>query len=176
MDYDVTIEIMGECGDIEVLKEIIEAASEDAAESYWYHAAEDYDVVAAMSKAVEEGGMLTLVKSDTRSIFNNLRSACRDAGLSYVVSKGTTGDEGFDEAIFYRAGGEELETPLDVAAEVIRMREVREAAARGIEAVHEMIAEYDRKVLKDVEKSFRVPADVLAALAAEYPDENTPTR
>jgi hypothetical protein len=166
MTSDVTIEIMGECEDIEHLLAIIEAAEEDACEYDWGHAAETSDIVASFKEAVENAKAFTLLKSDTTSIFNNVREACRNAGLNYIVSYGPMGEESFSDAIFYRAGGEEFEIPLDAMSEVIPMRDVREAAEIGIHAVRRVIADYDRKVLKDVEQTFVVPEAVVAEIAA----------
>jgi hypothetical protein len=47
------------------------------------------------------------------------------------------------------------------------MRDLREAVLIGLEAVQELIAEYDRKVLKDIPREFAVSADILQELQSE---------
>jgi hypothetical protein len=123
MSYDVVIEIMGSLDDTALLRDVIEAAETDAAEVDWCVGADAQDIVEALKASVEEGGMLTLVKSDTSGLFGETREACRKAGLHYVVSYGATGEEGYSDAVFYRAGGEEFAIPLDVGNEVVPMRE-----------------------------------------------------
>jgi hypothetical protein len=167
-DYDVAIEIMGNCDDAAVLRDVIEAAETDAAQIDWRMGADDRDIIEAISAAVQENRVLTLVKSETRGLFGETRKACQEAGLHYVVSYGVSGEEDFREGIFYRAGGDEFQIPLDVANEVVPMRDVRNAVSQGFEAVKEMIAEYDRKALKDVPKELVVPAEVLESLTSEF--------
>lgn len=167
MSYDVVIEIMGTCTDAALLRDLVEAAETDASERDWYVAADDADIIEAIKVAVEEGGILTLMKSDTLGLFHETREACQSAGLHYVVSYGSSGEEGFSEAIFYRAGGEEFAIPLDPGNEVVPMRDLRTAVEQGLDAVREMIAEYDRKVLKDIDRSFSVPGDIVQEIASE---------
>lgn len=167
MSYDVVIEIMGACTDAALLRDVVEAAETDAAERDWYVAADDADIIEAVRTATEEGGLLTLMKSDTLGLFHETREACQRAGLHYVVSYGPSGEEGFSEAIFYRAGGEEFAIPLDPGNEVVPMRDLRAAVEQGLDAVKEMIAEYDRKVLKDIDRSFAVPGDIVQEIASE---------
>ncbi len=167
MSYDVVIEIMGSCTDAALLRDVIEAAETDAAERDWYVAADDADIIEAIKVAVEEGGILTLMKSDTLGLFRETREACQNAGLHYVVSYGSSGEEGFSEGIFYRAGGEEFVIPLDVGNEVVPMRDLRASVEQGLDAVKEMIAEYDRKVLKDIDRSLAVPVGIVQELASE---------
>jgi hypothetical protein len=167
MSYDVVIEIMGTSEDASLLRNVIEAAETDAAEVDWCVGADSQDIVDALKNAVEKGGMLTLVKSDTLGLFHETREACQQAGLNYIVSYGASGEEGFSEGIFYRDGGEEFAIPLDAGNEVVPMRDLREAVLIGLEAVQELIAEYDRKVLKDVPREFAVSADILQELQSE---------
>lgn len=165
MSYDVVIEIMGGIADAETLLNVVEALEVDACEWPWGHGADAADIIDQVRKAVEEKGMLTLVKSDTGGLFAEARSACQEAGLSYIVSYGQTGEEGYSEAIFYRDGGEEFQIPLDVGNEMIPLRDVREAVRHGAAAVQAVIDEYDRKVLKDVPREFFVAPAILAELS-----------
>ncbi|MNU30453.1 hypothetical protein D3C71_189530 [compost metagenome] len=167
MSYDVVIEIMGTCTDASLLRDVVEAAETDAAERDWGIGADASDIIEALEAATEDGGMLVLLKSDTGGLFGETREACRLAGLNYVVSYGASGEEGFSEAIFYRAGGEEFAIPLDPGNEVVPMRDLRTAVEQGLDAVKEMIAEYDRKVLKDIDRSLSVPRDIVQEIASE---------
>lgn len=169
MNRNVIIEIIGESSDAEALWEVVDALEEDACEHHWGHAAETSDILASMRRASEGGGMATFMKSETGRLFNETRKACKDAGFHFVVSYGPADAEGFTEAIFYRAGGEEFTIPLDVANEVIPLREIREATKQGLDAVQAVIDEYDRKTLKDIEKTFSVPEDLMESLEASIP-------
>jgi hypothetical protein len=166
MSYNIAIEIIGSCNDEEALAAIIEAAENDASEYDWGRGADRDDIVALVRKAVDASDVLTLVKSDSLGLFHETRRACQDAGLHYVVSYGGVEQESFSQAIFYRAGGEEFTIPLDVMSEVIPVRDIREAVEKGIGAVRELVVEYDRKVLKDIDKSFTVPSGLLEAMEA----------
>lgn len=167
MSYDVVIEIMGEVADAEALRNVVEALEEDAAELNWGMGAETDDILSQVEVAIEGQGMLTLFKSDTGGLFAETRSACREAGLSYIVSYGDCGCDGYSQGIFYRAGGEEFAIPLDVANEVIPLRDIREAVKNGVDAVQAVIDAYDRKVLKDVPREFVVSSDILDEISAE---------
>ncbi|NTF17321.1 hypothetical protein G6L37_02595 [Agrobacterium rubi] len=170
MSYDVVIEIMGEATDADALRNVAEALEEDASEWPVCHGADFDDIVGQMKKAAATGDMLVLYKTDSRGLFQSARSACQEAGLSYVVSFGPTGGGTiYDEAIFCRDGGEEFQIPLDAGNEVIPLRDVRKAALVGVEAVQAVIDEYDRKVLKDVPRTFTVSSEVLETLEASGP-------
>lgn len=169
MYRNVIIEIFGASSEADALWKVIDTLEEDACEHQWGRAADTTDILASMRSAVDGGGMAVFMKSDTGRLFNDTREACRDAGLHYIVSYGPADAQGFTEAIFYRAGGEEFTIPLDVGNEVIPLRDIREATKQGLDAVQAVIDEYDRKTLKDIEKTFSVPEELMETLEASIP-------
>lgn len=164
MERDTVIEIFGHCDDVDALQAIAVAAENDNAQREWNEMVGAEEVIQEMARATEGGYALRLTKEDSSYLLEETRAACQRAGLSYVVSSGPTSSSKYDEAIFYRSGGEELTLPLDVMNEVVPMRDVRDAAEHGIEAVLKMIRNYDYRTLKDVERKLTVAPEIIEAL------------
>lgn len=134
--YDVEIEIFGRVSDIGKMSELAEEA---AGEGYvaWGPSFEADELPSLIDEAVREKRALVLTRSDTGDLFECTREACRAAGLSYLVSYGDNGGEGFDNVYAWRPGMEdEIEFALIDGAPALSIEEVHTLAAQGVDAVN----------------------------------------
>lgn len=142
MSSDVEIKIFGTVADPESIWDVAICAANEGRIN-WMETFEKEAFLDMLVSAANEGRALTLTRGRTTDFFDDLTGACQDAGLSYVVSFGQSGAEGFTEGFSWRPGmGQELHFMLDgkkPVLPVLRVTDVQKAAQRGIEAVNSLI-------------------------------------
>jgi len=140
MRSDVVIEIFGRVGDPDAVMALAEAAADEGFID-WESRIESDEIIGLLEEAAANGRALTLTRSDTTNWFLGVREACRRAGLSYVVSGGMSGAEGFSSGLSWSPDtDEEFHFELTGDAASVKVSEVAKAARMGIEAVNELVA------------------------------------
>mgnify|MGYP001424656747 FL=1 len=139
MRSDVVIEIFGRVSDPDAVMTLAEAAADEGLID-WDSQVEPDELVGLLEEASDNGRALTLTRSDTTNWFLGVREACRQAGLSYVVSGGMSGAEGFSSGLSRSPEmDEEFHFELSDDAASVKVSEVAKAARLGIEAVNELV-------------------------------------
>jgi len=139
MSYDVEIKIFGKASDPEAVWELAKAAACEGKVD-WIGAVPVDGFADLIEKTARAGQPLSLGKHDTTDFFEEVRSCCQEASLSYVVKFGAKGMEGFSEGISWRPGmKDEFSFHLDGKDPVLRVADVRRAAKIGIAAVAALV-------------------------------------
>lgn len=142
MSSDAVIEIFGEITSSEALKQVAWAASIKGKIDWDRRVSED-EAAELMIDAAAQEKPFVMTLSDTRgfSVFDALRSECQKADLSYVVSIGEGGGEGYTVGYAWRPGMMAEESfDLDGSAPVVRIDDLKRTVALGIEAVEKLVA------------------------------------
>jgi hypothetical protein len=139
MASDAEIKIFGKVSNPEAVWDLaVSAATEGKID--WLHAFKIGEFSGLLQRAAHEERALTLTVRCAAGVFEDTRSACQAAGLSYVVSCGIPGAEGFTDGFAWRPGmKEEVEFLLDGKDPVLKIADVQKAARRGIESVNALV-------------------------------------
>lgn len=141
MSYDATIKIFGKVSNPEAVWELALAASAETRVG-WIDSFEPSAFLSMLQSASADGEALTLTRSSTDDLLNGVSEACREAGLSYVVSYGENGGDGFTDGFSWRPGmPDEVSFSLDGETPTLPLAQVAEAAKAGIEAVRALVAQ-----------------------------------
>jgi uncharacterized protein (DUF433 family) len=168
-EEDAVIEIFGTVSDAKALEWLAQSAEIDRLGTDWNETSSEEEIIEALVEAAEEAEWIRLVKSDAGDL-EHTRAACREAGLSYIHSRGPCGGDGYNTASYWTPGMErEFTCELDGLNPLVPIRSVREASAIGNESVKELLAEYDRNTLAHVEKAIRFTSE----LTAEFAENST---
>jgi hypothetical protein len=118
-----------------------------------------------MFESADRGEWLRLVK-DESGCFNEVLAACRKAGLSYIHTRGISGDEGYHTAYFWKPGWEkEFECGLVNGITIgVPLEDIQSALQDGNDTVRALVAFYEEKTLANVDKSLKLPPEVRIAL------------
>lgn len=165
MDECAVIEIFGASDDAKALVVLAEDAELDGMALDWNTYSPSEEIVEAMIEASKEGDWLRLVCDDCDDL-EQVRKACRDANLSYILSRGISGDEGYHSATYWQPGFKEEYTAglVDGITLAIPYEEIRQAAAVGMEAVQRLVTDFERNTLVYVEKTIRLSPEVVSEL------------
>lgn len=141
MSSDVEIKIFGKVSDPEAVFELASAAAEEG-KLEWHGDIDTADFVDMLAKAADEGRPIVLMRGHTTNFFDGVTSACQEVGLSYVVSYGLSGGEGFSKGFSWKPGMlREREFLLDGCDPVLSVDCVRRAAEKGDDAVMNLVNE-----------------------------------
>jgi len=171
VSQDVYIEIFGKIETAEALKAIAEAAA-DAGGTDWGTFLEDADVAAReIIAAADAGGSFALMRNDVGRLFPGVTAACREHGVSYVLQSGEAGGEGYD---YQESWGPGMDRPfsgsIDGGIPHVPLHEVREAAAKGVEAVRDLVETIERNTFYHVtDRRIEVSPEAREAFAAAAP-------
>ena len=140
MGCDVEISIFGKVSDPEKAWALARAAESEGLVNFVeaFDASEFVDMV---RNAAQTGNAVTITRSDTTNFFEEVTSACWEADLAYVMHYGTSGAESFSSGTYWAPGlAREREFSLNDKGVTVELAAVRAAAAKGIEAVNELIS------------------------------------
>jgi hypothetical protein len=165
MEECAVIEIFGTAEDAKALKELAEAAQWAGLAVDWNERMRSDEIIEAMLEANDGGEWLRLVKDECGD-FNEVLEACRNAGLSYIHTRGISGDEGYQSASYWTPGWEkEFQAGLVHGITVgVPFEDIQRASEEGYGAVRALVAEYRRNTLATVEKSLNLSPEVVAEL------------
>jgi hypothetical protein len=139
MSCDVEINIFGNVSNPEAVWELANAAAATATINF-HNSFENMDFIEMLSNAAAEGTAVTLTRGDTKDLFDEVTSACAEAGLSYVMHYGECGNEQFTDGMSWHPGMKrDFEFSLEAGHATVRVSEVQKAAAQGIEAVNALV-------------------------------------
>lgn len=139
MSYDVEIRIFGKAADPEAVWELAKAAASEGKVD-WIGAVPVAGFAELIEKTAFAEQPLCLGRHNTTDFFEEVRSCCQDAGLSYVVRFGPKGMEGFSEGFSWKPGMKnEFHFHLDGENPALKLSEVRKAAQKGIAAVSALV-------------------------------------
>ncbi len=139
MSCDVELHIFGKVSNPEAVWELANAAA-SAATVNFSERLENTEFVEMLTKAAAEGTAVTLTQGDTKDLFDEVTSACAEAGLSYVLYWCECGNEKFTDGMSWRPGmRSDFEFSLDNGDATLKLAQVEKAAAQGIEAVNALI-------------------------------------
>lgn len=139
MSYDTEIAIFGKVSNPEAIWELALAAASESRVN-WIDQFDTSDFVKMLEQAASEGRAVTLTKSDTTDLFDNVTSCCQFAGLSYIVKFGERGAEGFDRGFSWRPGmPRQQQFHLDGRNATLKVAHVEKAAQQGIDEVFALI-------------------------------------
>lgn len=139
MSYDVEIRIFGEVSDPEAIFELANSAAAEGKINYLFDfKANKFPEM--LEQAAREGQALTLTRRGATDLFDDIRTACQEARLSYVLKHGETGADDFTGGIAWNPElKKEREFLLSGNHLVFRGADVMMAAKRGIEAVNALV-------------------------------------
>ncbi len=165
MEECAVIEIFGTAQDAQALEALAVAAEEAGLAVDWNERMREDEIIDAMFEAADSGEWLRLVKDECGS-FDEVLEACRNAGLSYIHTRGISGDEGYNTAYFWTPGWEkEFECGLVNGITIgVPFEDLQRAAQDGYDAVRTLVATYERNTLANVEKSLNLSPEVVAEL------------
>lgn len=171
MSSDVTIEIFGRVaiGSAEAIQDLaVQAADEGTLD--WSEPLNDDEFVDLLTAAAAERRAVLLTRSDTGNFFEGVTSACQRAGLSYVVSVGPTGEDGYTDGFSWAPGMEE-EFHFEISGDnpSIKISEVRTLLAQGGDALQKRLDELETRTQAaavEIEPGF---IEAFAAFTAERP-------
>lgn len=136
---DVEIKIFGTVANPEAIWELANSASSEGKIS-WMTDFRSADFSAMLQQAATEQRALTLTKRNTTELFEEVRSSCQAAKLSYVLKSGPTGAEGFTDGIAWNPGlKDECEFLLSGKQLLFKGVDVLKAATRGADAVKALV-------------------------------------
>lgn len=139
MSCDVEIRIFGKVSEPEAIWELGIAAADEGMVD-WVDAFGNDEFVGMLEQAATEGRALTLTRSDTKNLFESVTTHCQEAGLSYVLTYGKSGAEGFTNGVSWHPEMErEYEFTLDGENATLKLSDVRKAAKQGIDAVNALV-------------------------------------
>lgn len=146
MSSSIQIHIFGTLSNPEAIWDLGNAAAAETTLD-WITDFRVADFSALLEAAAREERALMLVNSNTGDLIDAVRSACMDAGLSYVAHYGPTGAEGYTNGIAYRPDtGGEFEFLLSGSDGVmLPLSAIRKAQAKGPAAMDAMISEIAEK-------------------------------
>ncbi len=161
------VEIFGTAEDAHALEALAEAAQWAGLGVDWNERMRSDEIIEAMLEAADGGEWLRLVKDDCGD-FDEVLTACRNAGLSYIHTRGISGDEGYHTATFWTPGwGKEFQCGLVNGVTLgVPFEDIQRALEQGYDAVRALVATYERNTLSNVEKSLKLSPAVVAELAA----------
>jgi hypothetical protein len=140
MSCDVEIHIFGKVSNPEAVWELANSVEATATINF-SEGLENTDFVEMLTKAAAEGKAVTLTRGDTKDLFDEVTSACAEAGLSYVLYYSESGNENFTDGMSWHPGmRSDFEFSLDNGEATLKLSQVEKAAAKGIEAVNALIA------------------------------------
>lgn len=159
------IEIFGTAEDAKALEKLANAAEWAGLATDWHERMRSDEIIDAMLEADDSGEWLRLVRDECGS-FDDVLAACRNAGLSYIHTRGISGDEGYSTAYFWTPGWEkEFEAGLVNGVTIgVPFEDIQRASQKGYDAVRELVAAYERNTLADVEKTLKLTAEAVAEL------------
>lgn len=165
MEECAVIEIFGTANDAKAIEALAEAAQWAGLALDWNERMHSSEVIEAMVEASNDGEWLRLVK-DECGTFDEVLEACRNAGLSYIHTRGISGDEGYNTAYFWTPGWEkEFECGLVNGVTIgIPFEDIQRASQQGYDAVRELVAGYERNTLANVEKTLKLAPEAVADL------------
>lgn len=140
MSFDVEISIFGRVAAPAGVAELADAAASEG-HLDWATQIDADEFVGLLEKAERERRALVLTRRDTYDdAFDAVKTACRAAGLSYVMFIGDKGAENFSNGATWHPGmTEEREFLLAGKEPVLKAADVRTAAAHGVEAVTALV-------------------------------------
>jgi hypothetical protein len=139
MASDAEIKIFGKPADPEAVWDLAVSAAAEG-KINWLHSFKISEFSGLLEQAAQEGRALTFTARCSTDVFEDTRSACQAAGLSYVVSQGNPGMEGFTNGLAWHPGmSDEYRFLLDGKHAVLRIADVQKAARQGIEAVNALV-------------------------------------
>jgi hypothetical protein len=138
---DAVMSIFGKLSDPERAFQLANAVSAEGSLT-WSDHIKNSDFPEILESAERLGLPVTITRSDSSDIFEQTRVECREAGLSYVITFGETGNEGYSDGISWRpAMDQEFTYILDGANPALRAKDVKKAAEIGIGAVNALVSE-----------------------------------
>lgn len=140
MSYDARIDIFGKVSNPEAMWDVAtEASIEGRVEWMFDLTREKFDEL--LEQAARDGTALTITRRDTSEIFEDLRSSCQAAGLSYVIQCGYNGAEEFNKGLSWNPGMDKEFNFLIAGGKYMTLyvSEVQRAAKQGIEAVNALV-------------------------------------
>lgn len=139
MSSDVEIKIFGKVSNPETIFELAVAAAGEG-KIGWLTAFRADEFPGLLEQAAREGRALELTRRNTTDYFEGVRSSCQAAGLSYVLSCGETGAEGFTNGFAWHPGmTREFEFLLAGKNAVLQVADVQKAVSQGIGAVNALV-------------------------------------
>lgn len=139
MSCDIEIKIFGTVANPEAIWDLADSAAAEGRIN-WRETIDRDAFLDLLVQAATEGRALTLTRPETTDFFEGVTAACKSAGLSYVVSYGDSGAEGFAEGFSWQPGmDQEFHFLLDGKDPTLKVKDVRKAAQSGIEAVNALI-------------------------------------
>lgn len=139
ISFDVEIRIFGTVSEPRAVQNLANNAAAEGKSGWLYDF--DQDGFAHMIEQAEaEERALVLTRPNTTDFFDGVRSSCQEAGLSYVMTYGQRGAEGFSEGLSWRPEmGEEVAFFMHGGQATLGLADVRKAARHGLEAVHSLV-------------------------------------
>jgi hypothetical protein len=170
MEECAVLEIFGQADNASALITLADEAEVDGLALDWNVRSPASEIVKAMVEASDDGEWLRLVVDDCDDL-ERTRKACKEAGLSYIHTRGISGDEGYHSAAFWAPGWEkEFETGLLNGVELgLSLVQVKHALDVGPRALHALIQDYERNTLATLEKSLRLSPEVVSELKSAVP-------
>lgn len=137
MSYDAEISIFGHVANPEAIWDLANGASAEA-KIGWLYDLKATDFLGYLQRSEEDEKPLVLTG---RGLFEILRQECQAANLAYVMRFGVKGDDGFTNGISWRPGMDnEFSFLIRGEGLAIKIEDVQAAAARGIDAVNNLVA------------------------------------
>jgi hypothetical protein len=167
MASDVIIEIFGQIDTLDGLLAVAAAAAEEALID-WTTPINEVEAAEAMIDAANwSASPFRLTRSDTHNHFDAVSAACRAHGVAYARYSGSTGSDGYDEAVAWKPGMErEGVFATDGAQPVIPLEAIAKAASEGIDAVRALVKKHQAASISEVERTLSVADDVVEAYEA----------
>jgi hypothetical protein len=165
MEECAVIEIFGTANDAKALEALADAAEGAGLSLDWHERMDWTEIIEAMIDASNDGEWLRLVK-DECGTFSEVLKACRNAGLSYIHTRGISGDEGYHTASFWTPGWDkEFHCGLVNGITLgVPFADIQRASEEGYGAVQDLVAAYERNTLAHVEKSLKLAPEAVAEL------------
>ena len=136
---DVEIKIFGTVANPEAIWELADSAAAEG-KIGWMTDFRSADFPAMLQQAAGEQRALTLTRRNTTDLFEEVRSSCQAAGLSYVLKSGPTGAEGFTEGVAWNPSlKDESEFLLSGKQLLFKGADVLKAASLGADAVKALV-------------------------------------
>ena len=145
MTCDIEISIFGKVSNFVAVFEVAHSAATEGRINYL----EEFgpEAFLPMLEAAErENRAVVLTRGRTTDFFQDLRDACREAGLSYVVKYGESGSEGFRAGFSWKPGQRgEHAFLMNGGKTVLTVDSVRSAASVGLDAVADLVENTARR-------------------------------
>lgn len=139
MSNNVEILIFGKVSDPEAMWDLAQSASGECAQ-LGAPTVDPEKFAALVDDAARAGKAVKLASYGVKHLFDDVRTGCGKAGLSFVMSYGESGAEGFTNASAWHPGMvNEVEFHLDGKFVTLRFADVQKAARKGIEAVNALL-------------------------------------